>query len=243
MPIARAASYVAPVPPVDVTTAPAAATATVTPGAATAASAPHADTGWIVGSYVLVAAAAVVGWLLWKAFDPGGFRPSPDISAFAVLFIFAQALERVLEPLTALTTQIDDLDKKKAVDERNTAVARLANAEKALAEARNRGEAGTQEAAASKTALQTVAEKQAIVDKKRANLAVALWAVASVAAMLVCGAFGVLLLEAISLDAPEWFDIAVTGLAVGSGTKPLHDLISNIQKAKEQKEDPKETSS
>jgi len=34
--------------------------------------------------------------------------------------------------------------------------------------------------------------------------------------------------------------IALTGLAVGSGTKPLHDLISDVQKAKEQREDPPE---
>lgn len=59
--------------------------------------------------------------------------------------------------------------------------------------------------------------------------------------MAVCGAFGVLLLSAIGLDAPEWFDIVVTGLAIGSGTKPLHDLISNVQKAKDQREDPAET--
>jgi hypothetical protein len=32
--------------------------------------------------------------------------------------------------------------------------------------------------------------------------------------------------------APLWMDIAVTGLAVGAGTKPLHDLISKIEKSK-----------
>jgi hypothetical protein len=36
--------------------------------------------------------------------------------------------------------------------------------------------------------------------------------------------------------APIWLDIVVTGLAIGSGTKPLHDLIKNIEKAKEGKE-------
>ena len=32
----------------------------------------------------------------------------------------------------------------------------------------------------------------------------------------------------------------MTGLAIGGGTKPLHDLISNLQAAKEDKKDPKE---
>jgi hypothetical protein len=32
----------------------------------------------------------------------------------------------------------------------------------------------------------------------------------------------------------------ISGLAVGSGTKPLHDLISSLQKAKEEREDPPE---
>jgi hypothetical protein len=27
----------------------------------------------------------------------------------------------------------------------------------------------------------------------------------------------------------RWVDLVVTGLVVGAGTKPLHDLISNIQ--------------
>src|SRR5438477_102182 len=47
--------------------------------------------------------------------------------------------------------------------------------------------------------------------------------------------------RAIGFDIPAEVDMAVTGIAIGSGTKPLHDLISNLQKSKEKKEDPKET--
>jgi hypothetical protein len=36
-------------------------------------------------------------------------------------------------------------------------------------------------------------------------------------------------------------DLLVTGLAIGGGTKPLHDLISNLQAAKIQKKDPSQT--
>jgi hypothetical protein len=33
-------------------------------------------------------------------------------------------------------------------------------------------------------------------------------------------------------------DILVTGLAIGGGTKPLHDLIGNLQASKDSKKDP-----
>jgi hypothetical protein len=188
----------------------------------------HAEPTFIGLAYLLVGAGAILAWLLWKWFDPKGFKPAPDISAFAVLYVFAQSIERLLEPLTQWAGRANDsLDKQKAVTERDEAVA-------ALPTAANDPEVDTGEA------LKTLATKQEQVDQVRANLAVLLWAVASLVAMLVCGAFGVLLLEGIGLDVPEWFDIAVTGLAIGSGTKPLHDLISNIQKAKENREDPAE---
>lgn len=59
--------------------------------------------------------------------------------------------------------------------------------------------------------------------------------------MALCGLFGILLLRLVGLKGvPAECDIVLTGLAVGSGTKPLHDLISNVQKAKDQKEDPEE---
>jgi hypothetical protein len=37
---------------------------------------------------------------------------------------------------------------------------------------------------------------------------------------------------------PAWVDALVTGLVVGSGTKPLHDVLSRVQKTKEKAEDP-----
>jgi len=33
-------------------------------------------------------------------------------------------------------------------------------------------------------------------------------------------------------------DLLATGLAIGGGTKPLHDLIKNLQEAKNDKKDP-----
>jgi hypothetical protein len=80
-----------------------------------------------------------------------------------------------------------------------------------------------------------------VVDKIRRNTAVIAWGVASFLAMVLCGWFGILLLRLTGLKGvPAELDIVLTGLQFGSGTKPLHDLISNVQKAKERKEDPPE---
>ncbi len=59
--------------------------------------------------------------------------------------------------------------------------------------------------------------------------------------LLICGVLGLGLLEAVATVEPAdsaWkdvfsaVDVLVTGLAVGAGTKPLHDLISRIEKSK-----------
>jgi hypothetical protein len=90
----------------------------------------------------------------------------------------------------------------------------------------------------------------------QANRAVLMWATAAVLAMLACSSLGIFLLRSIetpsavkgstasasvlsSSAAPSapspaknpdrLLDLLVTGLVVGAGTKPLHDLISQIQ--------------
>jgi hypothetical protein len=90
----------------------------------------------------------------------------------------------------------------------------------------------------------------------QANRAVLMWATAAVLAMLACASLGIFLLRSIetpsavkgsaasasvrsSSAAPSapspaknpnrLLDLLVTGLVVGAGTKPLHDLISQIQ--------------
>ncbi len=90
----------------------------------------------------------------------------------------------------------------------------------------------------------------------QANRAVLMWATATVLAMLACASLGIFLLRSIetpsavkgstasasvrsssaALSAPSpaknpnrLLDLLVTGLVVGAGTKPLHDLISQIQ--------------
>jgi hypothetical protein len=115
-----------------------------------------------------------------------------DFSVFGLLYVFAQAIERVLEPLSRAWTGLSPV----GTDTSNAA-------------------------------------------QLRADKEVAFWAVATALAALACGYFNLKVLEIIgqiSGNRSSWFDffdIAVTALAIGAGTKPLHDLIDLIQKPKQ----------
>lgn len=116
-------------------------------------------------------------------------------------------------------------------------------------------------AVARKAVVDLAAAAQAELDQRRADKSVAYWAVASVVGLLFSGTLGLYLLHTVGLHGDgvvaddnwrfglmSWpglrhmLDILVTGLAIGGGTKPLHDLISNLQSAKDAKKDPGETS-
>jgi hypothetical protein len=74
------------------------------------------------------------------------------------------------------------------------------------------------------------ASAQAQVETLRTNRAVFFWAIASVCGLVISGAFGIFLLQSIaSGPVNPYLDLAVTGLFIGAGTKPTHDLISSLQ--------------
>jgi hypothetical protein len=193
-------------------------------GGAVAASKPavSADVGAVLLGYGLVVVGAAVGILLWKWRDPASFTPGDGISVFAPLYILAQAIERFIEPFSTYLgeaapddTPANKKRKAEALDEVNKAIVR--------------GQAAT------------AAQWQRVVDRIRRNTAVIAWGLASFLGMTLCGLFGLFMLRLVGFTGvPEEADIVISGLAVGSGTKPLHDLISNMQKAKESKEDPPE---
>jgi hypothetical protein len=64
---------------------------------------------------------------------------------------------------------------------------------------------------------------------------------------VLCGALHATLLRAIADQSHRlpnpFIDLAVTALIVGAGTKPLHDLVSSLQKGKDAKADAKATGS
>jgi len=115
-------------------------------------------------------------------------------------------------------------------------------------------------AVAKKVAVDLAAAAQAELDQRRADKAVAYWALATILGLLLSATLGIYLLHIVGLRGDglakngAWavgllgaagirhmIDLLVTGLAIGGGTKPLHDLISNLQAAKLNKKDPSQT--
>ena len=178
-----------------------------------------ADPPLVIGSL----AAVLLYWFLFVAVQVAdALKPHPaatvaaGVGVFALLYVVSQAIERLLEPFASL-----DPVKERLTMARDNAHAR----------AINEGGSGTTTAEA--------AEAQASVDGWRANRAVLLWAAATILGMALSALLGTYFLAAI-IDRPTpsvELDILLTGLAIGGGTKPLHDLISRIASSAERAHD------
>jgi hypothetical protein len=172
----------------------------------------------ILLSFGLVGAGGVAAWQLGGWHPVSVFRVGNQMSAFGVLFVFAAAVERLLEPLSQW------LPGRRTKDEYERMVAAVANRHPTMT-------------------LADVAGAKARWERARANRTVLVWGLATAVSTVASAAGGFYLLRMLSANADwqgvaTWVDALVTGLVVGSGTKPLHDLISRVQKGKEQAEDP-----
>lgn len=185
-------------------------------GVAASTESGKAQPQFAIWGVVLVMVGAIGGWFLFSWWDPDPFRPASDYSVFAGLFVVAAAVERLLEPFTPYVGPDTTTTKKEL-----------------------------EEAVASGQDPQLAANKQEQLNKERSERAFLLWGVATLVATVLCAGLGMLLLRSVSMepmrDPNRFLDLAVTGLVVGAGTKPLHDLISRLQKAKEKATDPPET--
>ena len=167
----------------------------------------------IVASFgvVLVAYVAV---LELHGTAPSTYRIASEWSALAGVFIIALAIERALEPFTKyLGPDTDVLEQR-----RNEALVN-GNADDKAA-------------------------RQADLQRGRELTAIVVWGAATALGFVLSSALNITLLQAIRADGsgqpPFWADLLVTGLVVGAGTKPLHDLVTNLQKSKDSKHDPAE---
>jgi hypothetical protein len=158
----------------------------------------------------IAAVAFAVAWA-WHGNASSTYRIDSHWGAFTGLFILALAIERALEPFsrrlgpdTTEAKQTRDLACPPADDE-----------------------------AAKKEAVKA----QHDVDQSRRLTAVVTWGAATGLAFVLCSALNVTLMQAVRTGGsgapPFWADLLVTGLVVGAGTKPLHDLVSNIERVKE----------
>lgn len=142
---------------------------------------------------------------------PSTYRVGNQWSAFTGLFILALAIERAIAPFSRKLGP--DTSKRK--------------------EARDRALAGAQADNVKEIAVQC----QLAVEMCRRLTAVVTWGVATGLAFLLCAQLNITLMQAVRANgsgAPSfWADLLVTGLVVGAGTKPLHDLVSNIERGRQ----------
>jgi len=80
------------------------------------------------------------------------------------------------------------------------------------------------------------------VEMCRRLTAVVTWGVATGLGFLLCAALNITQLQAVRANGsgqpPFWADLLVTGLVVGAGTKPLHDLVCSIERSKQARQNP-----
>ena len=90
-----------------------------------------------------------------------------------------------------------------------------------------------------------LAERQGKVDRDRQVGSIIHWGVAAALSFLMAAQLNILLLTSIggagSARPNAALDLLVTGLVIGAGTKPLHDLVARIEKSKEVAQDPTST--
>ena len=181
---------------------------------------------------LILGAVAALFVFYWVAFGLSESRWDPEeldapaklaegVGLFGLIYLFAQAIERLLEPLSWWVLPTADLTKKRDV--------KVAEAEQASGQAK---------AAKAKEA----ADAQAELDRQRANRSVAFWAIASIIGIFTAASTKLYLLRIVGVGtAPRWAELLATGLVIGAGTKPVHDLVQRLQTASKQADDPAQT--
>ncbi|WP_432987278.1 hypothetical protein [Dactylosporangium sp. CA-233914] len=189
-------------------------------GEAAAVATQPASIGALITAFLLMAAGGAGSWALYHWGVNADEIHLPDATAlFGVLFAFATAVERILEPFARF------MPGQHAKGELEKAVANMAN----------------KYHDATLDDLIQVAHAKSMVDRGRANRGLISWGIAVALATVASSSGGLYLLHSIAGDGwqgiPVWIDAIITGVVVGSGTKPLHDVISKVQKNKEKSED------
>jgi hypothetical protein len=166
-----------------------------------------------------VIAAGIVTFILDNSKTlPPSLVLAPDMNAFALIYVAAQGVERLIEPFSHFV--LSTTAEKKKIKTETAAATTAASLDDAMA------------------ALGRAATAKAKVNLKKSERAVIFWALATVVGIAASAALGLRFLAAILAPpaaeaAPAvapWADVVLTGLVIGAGSKGLHDLIQKLQK-------------
>ena len=184
-----------------------------------------------VASLAAVVIGCVVMTLVFADDDFGSARsaaPMEGLTIFAVFFVAATAVERLLEPIAGwlLPKQSKETEAEAAKSEAGKAVAAAVAAP---------AQGGL--VAAANGMLVVAAEKEAILEDHVWARTVVYWALASVIGMYAAAGLHLYFLRTVGIaSGSRWEEILATGLIIGAGTKPLHDLTKLISATKEKAE-------
>jgi hypothetical protein len=162
--------------------------------------------GSVIAGFGLLIGCYVLGMVVHHWRGPLGYRVGSAWQAYGGLFVLAAGIERLVQPFSDV-----------------------------LGDAPQTPETEAPPMSAGSSLIFS-----SIDAKSKKNTAVVTWGLASGLGCLACALLGVGLLTAImgaGSSAPlPWLDVLVSGLVVGAGTKPLHDVITNIQASKDVKQ-------
>jgi hypothetical protein len=173
-----------------------------------------------------IAAAILALWLINTIVDDPTFKqgaapstPAQGLTVFAVFFVAAAAIERLLEPLSKMLPS--------ATDKKAEADSMVAHAGQMLM-----AQAQGAPAASGTTMLSQAATTVDDANYRDFWKSLLLWTVATVVAMVASAFLRLYFLRTVGIsNGPRAVEILATGLIIGSGTKPLHDLITLISAA------------
>jgi hypothetical protein len=213
---------------------------------------------YIICGIVLAVVGFVLGLYLQHTFHPKMTKLPVIASGFGsitLIYVMAQAIERALVPISwfgggifGVGTKPGWTPKYALKNERQLALLRAEKMEAPDPAAIQAGDQDAEQApdpagAQAGDALQkaTIAAKdkadsQHNLDQYRANLTGITFGVSAGLAMVVCGYAGIFVLKTVGITTAPWLDLLVTGLVIAGGTKPLHDLISNISSSSKSKD-------
>jgi len=150
-----------------------------------------------------------------------------EISLFAAFYILAQAIERFLEYFSEKYPFRND---KIEIDASERKIKAWQNIIDKLIE-KTPSDPNLKDNIAKYQ--QDIEDEESRISDKKTKRIVGLWIVASFLGLILCGALKIGLLKTIGATIPpgwEIIDYAVSGIVIGSGTKPLHDIIAKIEK-------------
>lgn len=193
---------------------------------------------WVWGTFAGAIIAAGIGAVIFIASDPNLHLDPEGFAVFAPIYVAAQAIERLLEPIAGRYNTTED--EKKTVKEKREKKILAEQAVAAMTSAAALGVGQPAIAQAEKDLTTASAEEEAAtqaLEKKRGERKLLFFFLASALSCVLAGVLGLGLYEAMSTQKLEVYlgaiDVAVTGLVIGAGTKPLHDLIARLEKSKE----------